>query len=74
MLRDRYQITEISSNHTGFGITYKVKDSNHSNQPIRILKQLKKLTASKLDIKKNGSNLTCTVDILKVFKSILNPF
>ncbi|MBE9258088.1 MULTISPECIES: hypothetical protein [Aphanizomenonaceae] len=34
LLRDRYQITELSSNHTGFGITYKVKDSHHPNQPI----------------------------------------
>ena len=50
LLRDRYTVTDLLSNHTGFGITYKVKDSNHPNQPIRILKQLKKPTASKLDI------------------------
>ncbi|WP_242032220.1 hypothetical protein [Aphanizomenon flos-aquae] len=50
LLRYRYQITELSSNHTGFGITYKVRDNNHPNQPIRILKQLKKPTASQLDI------------------------
>ena len=46
LLRDRYIVTDLLSNHTGFGITYKVKDSNHPNQPIRILKQLKKPTAS----------------------------
>jgi eukaryotic-like serine/threonine-protein kinase len=42
LLRDRYTVTDILSSHTGFGITYKIKDSNHPNQPIRILKQLKK--------------------------------
>lgn len=50
LLKDRYRIIELLSNHTGFGITYKVKDFNHPNQPTRILKQLKKPTASKLDI------------------------
>ena len=50
LLRERYKIIDLLSHHTGFGITYKVKDSNHPNQPIRILKQLKKPTASKLDI------------------------
>ncbi|MTJ08218.1 serine/threonine-protein kinase [Anabaena sp. UHCC 0204] len=50
LLRDRYKIIDLLSNHTGFGITYKIKDANHPNQPIRILKQLKKPTASKLDI------------------------
>ncbi len=50
MLRDRYKITDMLSIHTGFGITYKITDNNHPNQPIRILKQLKKPTASKLDI------------------------
>jgi eukaryotic-like serine/threonine-protein kinase len=49
-LRDRYQIIEILSTDTGFGITYKVKDENHPNQPILILKQLKKPTASTLNI------------------------
>jgi len=47
LLRDRYKIIDLLSHHTGFGITYKVKDSNHPNQPIRILKQLKKPTVSK---------------------------
>lgn len=50
VLRERYKITKILSSNTGFGITYKVKDSNHPNQPIRILKQLKKPTATKLNI------------------------
>lgn len=50
ILRERYKITDILSSNTGFGITYKVKDSNHPNQPIRILKQLKKPTTSKLNI------------------------
>ena len=50
LLRERYKIIDLLSHHTGFGITYKVKDLNHPNQPIRILKQLKKPTASKLDI------------------------
>ncbi|MDB9437643.1 hypothetical protein BMF77_02654 [Dolichospermum sp. UHCC 0315A] len=47
LLRERYKIIDLLSHHTGFGITYKVKDLNHPNQPIRILKQLKKPTASK---------------------------
>lgn len=50
VLQQRYTITEILSSNTGFGITYQVKDYNHPNQPIRILKQLKKPTAAKLDI------------------------
>jgi eukaryotic-like serine/threonine-protein kinase len=50
ILRERYTITDVLSSNTGFGITYKVKDSNHPNQPIRILKQLKKPTTSKLNI------------------------
>ncbi|MBK1987774.1 serine/threonine protein kinase [Sphaerospermopsis aphanizomenoides BCCUSP55] len=50
VLRERYKITNILSSNTGFGITYKVKDSNHPNQPTRILKQLKKPTAAKLNI------------------------
>ncbi|MGM3308165.1 hypothetical protein ACSQ6I_19670 [Anabaena sp. WFMT] len=47
LLRDRYKVVDILSNNTGFGITYKVRDSN---QPIQILKQLKKPTAAKLNI------------------------
>jgi len=50
LLRDRYTIIGLLSSHTGFGITYKVRDANHPNQPTRILKQLKKPTASKLNI------------------------
>ena len=50
ILRERYTITDVLSSNTGFGITYKVRDSNHPNQPIRILKQLKKPTTSKLNI------------------------
>ncbi|WP_414548742.1 protein kinase domain-containing protein [Anabaena sp. CCY 0017] len=50
ILRERYKITDVLSSNTGFGITYKIKDSNHPNQPIRILKQLKKPTISKLNI------------------------
>ncbi|WP_016953181.1 serine/threonine-protein kinase [Anabaena sp. PCC 7108] len=50
LLKDRYKVIEILSSNTGFGITYKIKDSHHPNQPIRILKQLKKPTAAKLDI------------------------
>jgi serine/threonine protein kinase len=52
LLRNRYKVIEILSKNTGFGITYKVKDYNHPNQPIRILKQIKKPTASKLNIEK----------------------
>jgi serine/threonine-protein kinase len=37
ILRDRYQIIEILSTKTGFGITYKVKDRNHPNQRILVL-------------------------------------
>ena len=50
LLRDRYTITDLLSNNTGFGITYTIRDANHPNQPIRILKQLKKPTASRLNI------------------------
>lgn len=50
ILRDRYQIIDILSIKTGFGITYKVKDRNHPNQRILVLKQLKKPTAEKLKI------------------------
>ncbi len=50
LLQNRYTVTDLLSNNTGFGITYKVKNSNHPNQLIRILKQLEKPTASKLDI------------------------
>lgn len=50
ILRERYKIIDVLSSNTGFGITYKVKDSNHPNQPIRILKQLRKPTVSKFNI------------------------
>lgn len=50
LLKDRYQVIEILSSNTGFGITYKIKDSHHPNQSIRILKQLNKPTAAKLNI------------------------
>jgi len=85
ILRERYQILEILSTKTGFGITYKVRDRNHPNQRILVIKQLKKPTSEKLKIehlpdassayqnsscalpKQTGANLTCTVDIFKVF-------
>jgi serine/threonine-protein kinase len=51
VLRERYTITDLLSHNSGFGITYKIRDSNHPNQPIRILKQLKKRTSSTLNIK-----------------------
>ncbi|TAF07052.1 MAG: serine/threonine protein kinase [Nostocales cyanobacterium] len=50
ILRDRYQIIDILSTKTGFGITYKVKDRNHPNQRILVLKQLKKPTPASLKI------------------------
>ncbi len=50
LLRERYTITDLLSNNSGFGITYKVRDNNHPNQPSLILKQLKKPTASTLNI------------------------
>ena len=50
ILRERYQILEILSTKTGFGITYKVRDRNHPNQRILVIKQLKKPTAEKLKI------------------------
>ncbi|MBN3959649.1 serine/threonine-protein kinase [Nostoc sp. NMS8] len=49
-LRDRYKIIDVLSHQTAFGITYKIVDSHHPNKPTRILKQLKKTTAAKLDI------------------------
>ncbi|MBE9197829.1 MULTISPECIES: hypothetical protein [unclassified Nodularia (in: cyanobacteria)] len=36
ILRERYTIIDVLTSNTGFGITYKVKDSNHPNQPIMI--------------------------------------
>ena len=51
ILRERYTITDLLSHNSGFGITYRIRDSNHPNQPIRILKQLKKRTSSTLNIK-----------------------
>lgn len=50
ILRKRYQILEILSTKTGFGITYKVRDRNHPNQRILVIKHLKKPTAEKLKI------------------------
>jgi serine/threonine-protein kinase len=50
ILRERYQILDILSSHTGFGITYKVKDNNHPQKRTLVLKQLKKPTAAKLNI------------------------
>ncbi|MFM2064256.1 MAG: hypothetical protein RLZZ507_3927 [Cyanobacteriota bacterium] len=50
ILRERYQIIEILSTKTGFGITYKVKDRNHPNQRMLVLKQLKKPTPASLKI------------------------
>ncbi|WP_413173971.1 hypothetical protein [Anabaena azotica] len=38
IIRDRYQIIDILSTKTGFGITYKVKDRNHPTQRILVLK------------------------------------
>ncbi|QYX31577.1 serine/threonine-protein kinase [Sphaerospermopsis torques-reginae] len=51
ILRDRYQILEILSTKTGFGITYKVRDRNHPYQRILVIKQLKKPTPESLKIK-----------------------
>ncbi|MTJ11159.1 serine/threonine protein kinase [Anabaena sp. UHCC 0187] len=50
LLRERYTITDLLSKNSGFGITYKVRDNNHPDQPILILKQLKKPTAPTLNI------------------------
>ncbi|WP_353931745.1 hypothetical protein WJM97_03935 [Okeanomitos corallinicola TIOX110] len=44
ILRERYQILDILSSNTGFGITYTVKDNNYPPTRILVLKQLKKPT------------------------------
>lgn len=50
---NRYKIVEVISDDTGFGVTYKVIDYNLPNQPIRVIKQLKKPTYSELHIPQN---------------------
>ncbi|GEM_PF-5401795 len=52
-LQNRYKIVEVISDDTGFGVTYKVIDYNLPNQPIRVIKQLKKPTYSELHIPQN---------------------
>jgi|GEM_PF-5116316 len=40
-LQNQYEIIEILSKKTGFGIIYKVKDHGHPTRPFRVVKQLK---------------------------------
>jgi hypothetical protein len=44
-LQNQYEIIEILSKKTGFGIIYKVKDHGHPTRPFRVVKQLKKPNA-----------------------------
>jgi eukaryotic-like serine/threonine-protein kinase len=44
---NRYEIIEIISNNTGFGITYKAIDHNLPTKPICVIKQLKDITNPK---------------------------
>ena len=52
-LQNRYEITAVLSNNTGFGITYKVTDHNMPNKSNRVVKQLKEPTFLELGISPN---------------------